>query len=272
MISFFHTGRVPVLTYHSQNIAGNDYASNNRYALDSDLQAIADIGMRVLPLSDLVDWVTGKRPARFARNTVVLTCDDAPKFDFDDVPYRDYGRQASFRSIIQRHSAHITCFAIASPEARAQIGADALDDAELMTDAWWSEADRSSWASIENHGWDHCHPAVSNAVGGSGSFFGVADYDSCRQQVKIAADSIAQVTGRRPALFAYPFGESSDYLRNTYLPDFTDQHGMQAAVSTDPEYAERDGNRWNVPRFICGRDWSSPDEFRTILLAAKRSW
>ena len=272
MISIFPTGRVPVLTYHSQNIAGNDYASNNRYALDSDLQAIAEAGMRVLALSDLVDWVSGKRPARFARNAVVLTCDDAPKFDFADVPYRDYGLQASFRSIIQRHKAHITCFAIASPEARAKIGADALDDAELMTDAWWAEADRSGWASIENHGWDHCHPAVSNAVGGPGSFFGVADYETCRQQVQVAADSIAIITGRRPALFAYPFGESSDYLRDAYLPDFTAEHGMQAAVSTDPEYAERDGNRWNIPRFICGRDWSSPDEFKAILLEAKRNW
>jgi hypothetical protein len=272
MISPFRTGIVPVLTYHSQNIAGNDYASNDQHALASDIQTIIDSGMRVLNLSDLVDWITGKRPARFARNGIVLTCDDAPKFDYEGVVYRDFGLQTSFRSIIQRHDAHITCFAIASPKARAEIGEDALGDAELMTDAWWPEADKARWASIENHGWDHCHPAVSEPVGDSRSFLGVAEYETCRQQVQLAADSIAAVTGRRPTLFAYPFGESSAYLRNSYLPDFENEHGMQAAVSTDAGYATRDSNRWNIPRFICGRDWNSPDGFRAILDHAKRSW
>jgi len=240
MISPFRSGIVPVLTYHSQNIAGNDYASNDQHALASDIQTIIDSGMRVLNLSDLVDWITAKRPARFARNGIVLTCDDAPKFDYEGVVYRDFGLQTSFRSIIQRHNAHITCFAIASPKARAEIGEDALGDAELMTDAWWPDADKAPWASIE--------------------------------QVQLAADSIAAVTGRRPTLFAYPFGESSAYLRNAYLPDFKNEHGMQAAVSTDAGYATRDSNRWNIPRFICGRDWHSPVGFRAILDHAKRSW
>jgi len=266
------TGLVPVLTYHSQNIEGNDYATNNRHALAADMEAIGQADMRIISLAELVDWLTGNVPADFAQNSIVLTSDDAPIFDFEEVDYRDFGRQIPIRSIVQCSGAHITLFAIASPQAREAVGQDALGDASFMTEGWWREADRSSWASIENHGWDHCHPAISRPLGGSGSFFGVADYRSCDGQLRRAADSIAAVTGRRPTLFAYPYGEASDYLKNTYLPQYEDEHGMRAAVNTVPQYVSRDSSRWDIPRFICGRDWNSPATFQVILDRARRSW
>jgi peptidoglycan/xylan/chitin deacetylase (PgdA/CDA1 family) len=272
MQSISHTGLVPVLTYHSQNIAGNDYATNDRQALASDIQAISQTGLRVISLSDFVDWLIGNLPEAFARNTIVLTSDDAPIFDYEEVEYCDFGPQTPTRSILRNSNAHITLFAIASQQAREEIGEDALGNASFMTNRWWREAGRSPWAAIENHGWDHCHPAVSEPVGGAGTFFGVSDYESCDQQVNKAADSIAAVTGRRPDLFAYPYGESSDYLKNRYLPEHEKEHGMRAAVSTTPEYATRDSNRWDIPRFICGRDWNSPEGFQEILDQAKRSW
>ena len=272
MQSISHTGLVPILTYHSQNIAGNDYASNDRQALAADIQAISQAGLRVISLSDFVDWLSGNLPGGFARNSVVLTGDDAPIFDYEEVEYRDFGLQTPTRSILRNVNAHITLFAIASPQAREEIGEDALGNGSFMTNHWWGEADQSSWSAIENHGWDHCHPAVSEPVGGAGTFFGVSDYESCDQQVNKAADSIAAVTGRRPDLFAYPYGESSDFLRNTYFPELEREHRMRAAVSTIPEYASRNSNRWDIPRFICGRDWNSPEGFQKILDQAKRSW
>jgi hypothetical protein len=272
MQSISHTGLVPVLTYHSQNIAGNDYATNDRQALASDIQAISQTGLRVISLTEFVDWLIGILPEAFAQNSVVLTSDDAPIFDYEEVEYRDFGLQTPIRSILQHGKAHITLFAIASPQARAEIGKDSLGSKSFMTDRWWGVADQSPWAAIENHGWDHCHPAVSEPVGGAGSFFGVADYERCDKQVNMAADSIAAVTGRRPDLFAYPYGESADYLRNIYLPENENEHGMRAAVNTFPEYASRDSNRWDIPRFMCGRDWNSPEEFQAILDKAKRSW
>ena len=272
MQSISHTGLVPILTYHSQNIAGNDYASNDRQALASDIQAISQAGLRVISLAGFVDWLSGKLPQAFARNSVVLTSDDAPVFDYEEVEYRDFGLQTSTRSILRNSNTHITLFAIASVQAREEIGADALGDDSFMTNSWWREADQSPWAAIENHGWDHCHPAVSAPVGGAGTFFGVSDYESCDQQVNKAADSIAAITGRRPDLLAYPYGESSDYLRNTYLPEHENEHGMRAAVSTTPEYASRKSNRWDIPRFMCGRDWNSPEGLQQILDQAKRSW
>jgi hypothetical protein len=267
-----HSGRVPVLTYHSQNIFGNDYATNDRLALASDVQAISQAGMRVISLSDFVDWLIGNLPETAVENSVVLTSDDAPIFDYEDVEYRDFGLQISTRTILRNTPAHITLFAIASPQAREEIGRDALDDGTYMTSRWWREADQSPWAAIENHGWDHCHPAVSNPVGGTGTFFGVSDYESCDGQVNKAADQIAAVTGRRPNLFAYPYGEASDYLMSSYLPEHENEHGMRAAVSTNPEYACRASSRWDIPRFIFGRDWSSPAALQAILEKAKRSW
>jgi len=272
MKSISHTGLVPILTYHSQNITGNTYSSNDRQALAADIQAISQAGLQVISLAHFVDWLSGNLPAAFARNSVVLTADDAPIFDYEEVEYRDFGCQTPIRSILRNSNAHITLFAIASTQAREEIGEDALGNGSFMTNRWWREADQSSWAAIENHGWDHSHPAVSEPVGGAGTFFGVSDYESCDQQVTKAAGSIAAVTGRRPDLFAYPYGESSDYLRNAYLPENKNEHGMRAAFSTTPKHASRDSNRWDIPRFICGRDWNSPAGFEKILDQAKRSW
>lgn len=266
------TPRVPVFAYHSQNISGNDYASNDRWSLASDIEAIRASGMRVVSLADFVAWITGELPEDFARHAVVLTSDDAPIFDYEDVEYRDFGLQSSTRSILESSGAHITLFAIASEQARLEIGNDALGDGSFMTDRWWAQAEQSSWASMENHGWDHCHPAVSQPVGGAGTFMGVNDYGLCEKQICLAADRIGGVTGRRPQLFCYPYGESSDYLKQEYFPRHVNEHGMRAAVTTDPEYSTRGTNRWDIPRFVCGRDWNSPEAFQSLLLEAKQSW
>ena len=47
--------RVPILTYHSNNISGNDYASNDHVALAADLRLIHDRGLRIVPLARVVD-------------------------------------------------------------------------------------------------------------------------------------------------------------------------------------------------------------------------
>ena len=47
--------RVPVLTYHSNNVGGNDYANNDHVALAADLRRIRALGLRIVPLSLVVD-------------------------------------------------------------------------------------------------------------------------------------------------------------------------------------------------------------------------
>ncbi|MEP7248082.1 MAG: methyltransferase domain-containing protein, partial [Gammaproteobacteria bacterium] len=45
--------------------------------------------------------------------------------------------------------------------------------------------------------------------------------------------------------------------------------GIHAAFTADPGFFAHDSNRWTIPRFIFGRDWSSPAELREILAAAQ---
>jgi hypothetical protein len=47
--------RVPVLTYHSNNVSGNDYAGNDHVALAQDLRRVARLGLRIVPLATVVD-------------------------------------------------------------------------------------------------------------------------------------------------------------------------------------------------------------------------
>ena len=123
MHSISQTGLVPVLTYHSQNITGNDYATNDRQALAADIQAISQAGLQVISLANFVDWLIGILPEAFARNSVVLTSDDAPIFDYEAVEYRNFGLQTPTRSILRLSKAHITfchCFTAGAKRNRRE--------------------------------------------------------------------------------------------------------------------------------------------------------
>jgi hypothetical protein len=43
---------------------------------------------------------------------------------------------------------------------------------------------------------------------------------------------------------------------------------MLAAFSTAGEYATRESNRWDIPRFMCGLHWKSPEGLEKILRGA----
>ena len=90
-------------------------------------------------------------------------------------------------------------------------------------------------------------------------------HEQCLQQVVQAAGAIEAITGRWPQYFAYPFGESSAYIRDTFFPEFTEVHGCRAALGTDPGVVTASSNRWNLPRFVCGRDWKSSEELLQLI-------
>ena len=47
--------RALVLTYHSGNLAGNDYSTNNLVALAEDLEQIRALRLPIVPLRSIVD-------------------------------------------------------------------------------------------------------------------------------------------------------------------------------------------------------------------------
>ena len=266
-----------VLTFHSHNISGQDYATNDHVALDGTLTLLARLRVPVLRLLDVVRSLRAgtfpRLPARFA----CITFDDGSDYDWRDLEFRGHGVQRSMGSILGAHSrkllgllwvkrAHATSFVIASPEARREIAATALGDAALMTDSWWREAQRSGLMDLGTHGWDHVHPAVSSMSSRSRlieRFDQVDDAEEAGLQVDRAGAAIRRLAGHGAArIFAYPYGQVSEFLASEYFPR---QSSIIAAVGTTPEPVTAQSDPWRLPRYVCGHHWQSEDDLRALI-------
>jgi len=261
---------VPVLTYHSQRIGGSEYAVNDHVALIQDLRELHRAGYTAVPLDWVADWLEGKREDTRMQRTVVLTFDDGCDFDVRDLDYPGHGLQRSFEGILRDFldqtgapALHATAFVIASRDARRTIDAGSLFGRGWMSDDWWQEIDAGGLIAIESHGWDHNHPDLAGER--RGAFHTVDTYEQCLLQVVRAAETIEQRSGRRPRYFAYPFGESSAYIREQFFPQSPELHGCRAALGTDPGPVTRSSDRWNLPRFVSGRDWQSSRELLDLI-------
>ena len=51
--------RLPILTYHGVNIAGNAYDGNDHVAFAADLELIHRLGLRIVPVHWVVDQLLG---------------------------------------------------------------------------------------------------------------------------------------------------------------------------------------------------------------------
>lgn len=255
-----------ILAYHSQNISGNAYHENDHVALAHDLRMIHQQGYSIIALDTLVERL---RQGQTPENSVCLTFDDGTDFDALDMNHVGNGMQRSFLNILrdfQQESGQpvsATSFVIASPDARQIIDSKSLYGDGRLSDHWWRSVDREGLIRIESHGWDHNHPDLGGPH--SGGFSAVDSYDQCHHQVISAADYIESKTGRRPRFFAYPYGESSAYIREDYFPNHQQEHGCLAAVGTDGGYLNADSDLWNLPRFVCGYNWRSKEELAQIL-------
>lgn len=267
--------KAAILTYHSQNIAGDKTANNDHVALAADLDALHAAGCQFVSLATLISAVFTDVSADHESPLVCLTFDDGCDFDVRTLEFPGHGMQAGMLQIMEaftdHHGSdsqpglHATSFVIASPGARRLIDSKSLFGSGHMSDDWWRKADAHPMMAIGNHGWDHNHPDLEDGQHARGGFEMIGNPELCHQQVVQAGEFIEQLTGRRPGFFAYPFGESSEYIRNEYFPLRQDEHLCMAAVGTEPGLVSTQSNRWNLPRFVCGRDWSTPDELLATL-------
>lgn len=270
--------RVPILTYHAVNIAGNDYARNDHVAFADDLITIDRLGLRVVPLR----WVVEQRLGIAERDLdgcVALNCDDGSDLDFRDLDYPPHGLQRSFLNLLRDFIAdrgaeaqphlHLTSFVIASPEARLHIDRGALFGRGWMSEDWWREAGASGLVAIENHSWDHNHPAIQIAgVDGMprGSFLAVDNDVRAEAEIADAARYInARIAPRQTRLFCYPFSHVPAFLHDDYLPRRAAELGIQAAFGDGAEPVTMASDIWNLPRYICGWHWRSPEGLKRIL-------
>jgi len=264
-----------VLLYHSQNVSGNDYESNDHVAFERDLRSIQALGIKVIPISWLVGWLLGECNLDL-QNCVCISFDDGVDADVRDLDFPDFGRQRALVNIMNdfhdefgpqaQPMLNATSFVIASPDARAAMDKHSLFDRGWMSEDWWA-GDHDGLLGIGNHGWDHEHPDLAH-IGAkpAGDFFGVDNREKADQQIYSAAQHIDKVSGKWPQLFAYPYGHVNDYLSGEYFPAHT-HHGTRAAFTTEPLPVTRDSERWQLGRFVCGRDWRSDSGLEKILLS-----
>jgi Polysaccharide deacetylase len=271
----------PVLTYHSANISGNTYESNDHIAFYQDIRLIHALGFRVINLEMLVDRLLSGEET--PRDVVALTMDDATNFDYYDLSHPTWGMQRSMLNIMKdfidefgraaQPDLHATSFVIASPAARAELDRKCLVDRGWYTDEWWSEAIASGLVGIGNHSWDHNHPNVSRVAQRrqeKGTFRNIDTYVDADAQIRRAGDFLESKTaGRASRLFAYPFGESNEYLVDSYLPRYASEHHVKAAFTTRSSVESVPSIPWAIPRWVCRDDWRSPDALAAILTAVR---
>ncbi len=270
--------RVPILTYHAVNIAGNDYANNDHVAFAADLRLIHDLGLRIVPVHWVVDQLLGTADRDLSR-CVALSCDDGSDFDYYDLDHPSHGPQRSLfncmtdfileRGVAAQPDLHLTCFVIASPEARTHLDHNCLAGRGWMSDRWWKPALQSGCIAIENHSFDHNHAAIPlSGIDGMqrGSFHPVDTYTRADAEIAQATRLIgAAIAPQRTSLFCYPYGQSNDYLRTDYLPNHQSEHGMRAAFGDGATPVTSASDRWNLPRYICGWHWKTSQELKAIL-------
>jgi len=268
--------KIPILTYHSMNIIRNTYAENDHLALASDLETISELGFRVIPLSQVVDWHQGSLSDEDVTRTVAITFDDGSWFDYYDLEHPTCGVQRSMFNILRdfnerntsTHKSHATSFVISSPQARASLDKRCMIGKDWWGDQWWVDAVASGIMDVECHSWDHVHPdldrvAQQNQV--RGDFTQVKTFNDSEIQCTKAGEYIGSVLGNRPTLFAYPYGSASDYVAKQYLPQHQSRHQFRAAFTTEAKAVSKTDNIWLLPRFVCGNDWRSPEELKGIL-------
>jgi hypothetical protein len=256
--------RAFVLTYHSGNVAGNDYATNNLVALGQDLHELRAQRVPLVPLREIVDALLAGQggSAAGARRRVDASTTGSISTSLISCPY--HGPQASVRAVLERHervtgdAVHATSFVIASPEARRQIADREMLGHQWMGDHWWAAAVASGRFDIGNHGWDHVSPSVTPVAerdGRSGSFRHVETFAEADRQVRVAREFIAaRAPNPGTAFFAYPYGDPSDYAANDYLPRHGEQHGTMAAFTGRPSRIHAQSTVGGF-RHTCGMDW-----------------
>jgi hypothetical protein len=246
--------------------------------LAADLRHLSRLGMRVLPLSRIVDALLEGRLDALGPS-VGISFDDGTDLDWRDIDHPRYGRQSGFARILDECASETggsgfcaTSFVIAGPGPRRELDQNCLGGAGWWNDDWWPETVQGRIA-VENHSWDHNHQQVFDADAPitdrsrRGTFASVDTRESCDYQVRQAADYIDQRLApyRQCSLFAYPYGEYSDYLVQEYLPMYRSEHRMRAAFTTAGEPLHAATNRWLIPRYVAGEHWRTPSELEAIL-------
>lgn len=270
---------IPILAYHATRVGTGAYGTDDPCTLREDLKLLWRSGWRVISLHAIARaLITGTLDG--LEKCVGLSFDDGTDLDWRDVEHPTLGRLRGMAGILTDSAAGFSCaappatsFVIAGPGPRRELDARCLDGAGWWGEDWWGDAVKASIA-VENHSWDHHHELVSAPPGDEqprGTFATITTWAQCDYQIRQAADYLDQRLrpAHRCSLFAYPYGEYSEYLAECYLPEYQHQHRQAAAFTTGGEPVHAGSDRWRLPRFVCGQHWRTPEDFQAILRACR---
>jgi hypothetical protein len=268
---------VPILTWHAIDVAGPDAASNDHLAFRDDLELVTRLGLRVVPLSAIAQALVRGELASL-EGCVGLSFDDGADFDFHDLPHPLWGPQRSMSNILAdfraRHGAdvqpslHATAFAVVSPEARRKLDATCMIGCGWWNDDWYAQAEQRGTIAVESHSWDHNHGTLGETAARAprGGFM-IDDASDAQVEIGEAARVLRTLRKRDGnVLFAYPYGDVSDFLAREWLPGHGESLGIPAAFSADDEQpVNASSSRWAIPRFTARHQWKSSGELEHLL-------
>lgn len=266
-----------VLTYHSQNVTGNSYETSDRVAFGADLDLFKQLGIEVVSALRLANALRNGRFDSLPEKCVILTMDDGPLVDFTESDIPPHAGQESMLSALRRQRRTFmgfpvgkpptvaTTFVIASPSARAQLSAPVK--MPWFNDSWWYAAQQSGYLDVGTHSWNHVHPDVDEMADSphlKAAFNKIDTVEEADRQIKLASRSVRAIT-KHPAagLFAYPYGQTNEFLVREYLPC---QDTVIAAFTTEPQPVHEGTGIWEIPRYICGDHWKSQDQLKALLM------
>jgi len=270
---FKHT-RIPVFCYHGMNANSLEYKGNDHLALVADLQQLKSLGYRAISAMDVVRFIKGELKIGQGEKVFCLTFDDAPILDYEDYQSPTIGLIKSFKSIVAssglfNNEVRPISFVIANEQARDEIDKKCIRGDDDLSSDWWQTAIEEGSYDIGNHSFDHMHARLSKPVhsrGEKGSFLAVDNYLDADKQIRQAQDEIDLYTKQQATpLFAYPYGDVSEYLVAEYFPQFEHEHRQQGAFTTDGTVVEKTSNHWAIPRYVCGAHWKTEADFSALL-------
>jgi hypothetical protein len=93
-----------ILTFHSHNISGNEYATNDHVALEATLDQLERAAVPVLRLLDVAKRLRAGKLDRLPERFACITFDDGTDYDWRDITHPRHGVQKSMHAILRAHS------------------------------------------------------------------------------------------------------------------------------------------------------------------------
>lgn len=260
-----------VLCFHSGN--QRDYL-----VLPELLRRARAAGVSIISLQKMAQALVRGRTHELPESVCCLSFDDGQDMDFVDVMHPTHGAQPSFARIMREAEAmdgrfiHATSFVVASPLARAYIQEKEMLGYPWMSDRWWQAAADSGRFHIASHSYDHLSASAASVKQRDdvrGDFSSINSYEDANWQIRKARELIEFIcpnpgVAKGEALFAYPYGHTSRYLLEEYLPRFGEEHGTLAAFTCVPELVHPATARFEIGRFVFGMHWQDPSELPLI--------